>query len=525
MNDNSDNIDVTHAISPRTGQNIIVGDVVMGRYKILRHLDKGGMGMIFEAEDNSLGRIVALKVMHAPEDVEGQQRFKREASVAAQLQHPHTVRIFDYGCTESGSLFLVMELLQGHTFKSEFSEGPIAPLRLLRIMRQICGALGEAHEKRIIHRDIKPSNIFITHHDSGFAKLLDFGLVKSLDGKAELSQAGLVLGSPLYMSPEQVEAHPIDQRSDIYSLGMTMYHAATAKEPYSGTLSKILMAQLVKDPPSFANLAQGLEAPPLLEWIIFTCIQKDPNRRFQDINQLKKALEICEETITNGRNVSLALENGALVYIDGKAVDVAHINKTEIYIRSEDFEGPATQSNAAQMASTKSSSLNTILLIIVLLCMGAGGIWFALQSPKEKIAQTKTVIQTQVVQVPTTVFSEKIIRSNPSGAIVFFEGDNTPFCTTPCPPLQLKEGEERGIILQKEGFQEERRKLIWNMESVEILLQPEIKTKTKVIKATKTEIEPPPKTQTVAQTQSETQTQPQKEDKKEGGLLKDPFGD
>lgn len=524
MKDNPDNVEATQALAPKTGQNIVVGDVVMGRYKILRHLDKGGMGMIFEAEDNSLGRIVALKVMHAPEDVEGQQRFKREASVAAQLQHPHTVRIFDYGCTESGSLFLVMELLQGHTFKSEFTDGPIAPLRLLRIMRQICGALGEAHDKRIIHRDIKPSNIFITHHDSGFAKLLDFGLVKSLDGKAELSQTGLVLGSPLYMSPEQVEANPIDQRSDIYSLGMTMYHAATATEPYSGTLSKILMAHLVKDPPSFANLAQPISTPPLLEWIIFTCIQKDPNRRFQDIKQLKKALEICEESLTTGKQVSLALENGALVYVDGAAVDVAHINKTEIYTRSEELEGPATQSNAIAVppvATAKNSFFNAILLILVLLCMAAGVIWFVLQSPKEQVAQTKTVMQTQVIQVPKTILSEQIIRSNPSGATVFFEGDTTPFCTTPCPPLQLKEGEERGIILQKDGFLEERRKLIWNMESAEIILQPETKTKTKSVKTTKVTVSSP-KTQVDVETKTQTQKE---ETKKDGGLLKDPFDD
>lgn len=508
-----DNIDATQPFSrrPEEKKNVGVGDVVVQRYKILRHLDKGGMGAIYEAEDISLGRIVALKVMHAPEDQEGQLRFKQEASVAAQLQHPHTVKIFDYGATDSGALFLVMELLQGHTFKSEFKKGPIDPFRLLLIIRQICGALGEAHEKRIIHRDIKPSNIFITHHDLGFAKLLDFGLVKNLDGQADVSQTGIVLGSPMYMSPEQVDAQPIDQRSDIYSLGMTMYHAVAGKAPFSGTLSKILMAQLVRTPDSFSHLEAPVDAPPLLEWIIFTCIQKEPKDRFQNITQLKKAIEICEDSLKRGTSISLQLVNGELSSTEGELVDLSKLNATEVYVRPGDnkAEGEDTKS-----IITSPSSFPMFAMIGLLIALVLG--YFLLQEvpTKESVVETKTIIQTQLVTVEPEK-SEKTIASVPEGARVYWVGDEVSFCTTPCPPIQFKEGEEREIVLKKKGFKDERRKLIWNMQTPSITLTKKalIKTKRKTKTVTSTV------TKTVTKTQTKTET------KKDDGLLKDPFAD
>ena len=134
-----------------------VGDVVAEKYTIIRHLDDGGMGSIFEAEEKiaEATRTVALKVMHVPGDEEGQIRFKREVSAVASVKHPHIVTIHAFGTTDSNSPYLVMELLKGNSFKTEITQGPIEALRLLQIMRQICGALDKAHAKRIIHRDIK----------------------------------------------------------------------------------------------------------------------------------------------------------------------------------------------------------------------------------------------------------------------------------------------------------------------------------------------------------------------------------
>ena len=195
------------------------------KYKLISQIDRGGMGQIFKAKQVSLGREVAIKVMQAIDNIEMEKRFFLEASMTAQLQNPHTVRIFDYGKTDDGIVFIVMELLRGHSFKREITSGAVDPLRVVQMGKQICGALAEAHENKIIHRDIKPSNIFMLKQDRTFAKLLDFGLVKNLSQSLDISQTGIVLGSPMYMSPEQAESGPIDHRSDIYSLGMTMYHA------------------------------------------------------------------------------------------------------------------------------------------------------------------------------------------------------------------------------------------------------------------------------------------------------------
>jgi serine/threonine-protein kinase len=142
-----------------------------------------------------------------------------------------------------------MELLNGQSFKKEIASGPLEPLRLIQIAKQICQALAEAHENHIVHRDIKPSNIFILRGDRPYAKLLDFGLVKNLTQSLELSQTGIVMGSPMYMSPEQVESSSLDHRSDIYSLGMTLYHALSGRAPFSGELTQVMMSQLMKYPP------------------------------------------------------------------------------------------------------------------------------------------------------------------------------------------------------------------------------------------------------------------------------------
>ena len=158
-------------------------------------------------------------------------------------------------------------------------------MQIIHVARQMCGALGEAHKARIIHRDIKPSNIFLTQQDTVFAKLLDFGLVKNLDSQQSVSQTGLVLGSPLYMSPEQVEAKDIDARSDIYALGMTLYHTVTGVPPFTGSMSKILMAHLLRYPSEFSKLENPPDVPALLEWIVFCAIQKSPQDRFQNVLQ------------------------------------------------------------------------------------------------------------------------------------------------------------------------------------------------------------------------------------------------
>jgi serine/threonine-protein kinase len=276
----------------------LLGKVLGGRYRIHALIDRGGMGKVYKAEQQPLGRMVALKTLDLMDPSgEFQQRFFNEASIASRLTHPNTVRIFDYGRSDEGVYFLTMELLDGQSLHRTLkSDAPLDPLRLIAIMRQVCGALEEAHQLGIVHRDLKPGNVFLTRHgdDLEFAKVLDFGLVKNLESDVSLSQTGQTLGSPLYMSPEQVEGEKVDRRADIYSLGLVMYVALTGKVPFKkGSVATIMMQQVTARIPTFDEIAPSIDIPASMEWIVRRCIEKDRDARFATMREVSVALKLC----------------------------------------------------------------------------------------------------------------------------------------------------------------------------------------------------------------------------------------
>ena len=280
----------------------LIGTTLAGRYEVKSLIDRGGMGKVYRAEQQPLKRMVALKTLDLLDPRgEFKERFFNEASTASRLSHPNTVRIFDYGRSDEGVYFLTMELLEGESLHSLIKrEAPLAPLRLIAIIRQVCGALHEAHEQGIVHRDLKPGNIYLSRHgeDPEFVKVLDFGLVKDLHSDIALSQTGQALGSPLYMSPEQVEGFPVDRRCDIYSLGLVMYVALCGKVPFKrGSATKIMMQQLTKTVPSFDAISPGHEIPASLEWIVRRCIEKDRDKRFASMQELGRALKVCQREL------------------------------------------------------------------------------------------------------------------------------------------------------------------------------------------------------------------------------------
>ena len=276
----------------------LLGKTLGGRYRIQALIDRGGMGKVYKAEQQPLGRMVALKTLDLMDPSgEFQQRFFNEASIASRLTHPNTVRIFDYGRSDEGVYFLTMELLDGQSLHRVLkNEAPLDPLRLIAIMRQVCGALDEAHELGIVHRDLKPGNVFLTKHgdDLEFSKVLDFGLVKNLESDVTLSQTGQTLGSPLYMSPEQVEGDKVDRRADIYSLGLVMYVALTGKVPFKkGSVATIMMQQVTARIPTFSEIVPNVSIPPSMEWIVRRCIEKDRTKRFATMREVSVALKLC----------------------------------------------------------------------------------------------------------------------------------------------------------------------------------------------------------------------------------------
>jgi serine/threonine-protein kinase len=299
----------------------MIGKVIDNRYRILALVAQGGMGRVYHAEQAPLGRIVALKVLDngkTPDsDKEMRQRFMLEAAACARLNHPNTIRIFDYGRTWDDVLYISMEFIQGKTLHHVIrQDAPLALDRVVSIARQICGSLREAHAAGLIHRDLKPSNVMLTRHgdEVDVVKVLDFGLVRQLIGDSELTHADSVVGSPSYMSPEQIRGERLDQRSDIYSLGVLLYACLAGKTPFAAESAvKVMMAHLNTPPPPLSSFNPAINDAPILDWTIQTCLQKDPARRFASIDELLKALKVCTRQLRREKPPMPELENGRVL--------------------------------------------------------------------------------------------------------------------------------------------------------------------------------------------------------------------
>ena len=298
-------------------QDPLIGRVLAGRYTVQELVAKGGMGRIYRAEQAPLGRTVAIKVLATGhgEDETFRERFFREASISSRLRHPNTVRIFDYG-NEGDTFFIVMELLQGRTLTQVIrDEGPMPPARVIALARQICRSLGEAHSQGVIHRDLKPGNIFLSQHaDEEHVKVLDFGLV-TMEGQSRVTQAGKILGSPMYMAPEQVLGQAVSSQTDVYALGMVMYAMITRTLPFKREHPMaVLNAQVNAPLPTFRRIAPELEVPSNLEWVVRACLEKSHKDRFATMGQVERALKLCQRY---DDTLELSLDTGQLVVPEG----------------------------------------------------------------------------------------------------------------------------------------------------------------------------------------------------------------
>ena len=275
----------------------------LGQYRLKHLIGSGGMGEVYLAEHQLLKRPCALKVIRPgkADDPKVLARFEREVRATAALSHWNTVEIFDYGRTEDGTFYYVMEYLPGLSL-SELVEryGPLPAARVIYLLRQTCDALHEAHSAGLIHRDIKPGNIFAAQRGGIYdvAKLLDFGLAKPLTNSdsdsLQLTQDGAITGSPLYMSPEQSlgENEP-DARGDIYSLGAVAYYLLTGHAPFEGdTAMKVIVAHAREEPAPPSRWCSDI--PSDLEQVVLRCLAKRPEDRFQDVLSLGRALADCE---------------------------------------------------------------------------------------------------------------------------------------------------------------------------------------------------------------------------------------
>lgn len=287
----------------------LIGRVLDERYEIRAPLGKGGMGTVYRGWQLSVDREVAIKVIHPKlsNDRSAVKRFLREARLASRLSQPNIVNVYDFGQSE-GVLYLVMELLRGHTLASELGQGRrINPKRTMVIASQLCDALEAAHAQGIVHRDLKPSNIVILDDPPGrdLIKVLDFGLAKSLiqDSGSVVTNTDALLGTPLYMAPEQIEGKVSDQRADLYSLGCILYEMLTGRPPFVDNAVSAVLARHVHD----AHAALPPHVPPKLRGLIDKLLAKTADERLQTAGEVRRILEDVRDSAPALRETPVAV--------------------------------------------------------------------------------------------------------------------------------------------------------------------------------------------------------------------------
>ncbi|MSP61463.1 MAG: serine/threonine protein kinase [Myxococcales bacterium] len=298
--DSEDSEDSEDPENSEKRQDPMIGRVIDGRYRVLEALGIGGMGAVYRVQHTAMGKIAALKMLHPALSTEREvvKRFRREAEAVARLGHPNTVQLFDFGEAD-GALFMVMEYIRGEDLGKILRRDKTMPwLRAAPLLAQVCEALTEAHEAGIVHRDLKPENVLVARgqgpRGGDVAKVCDFGLAKlrQREEMGAVTARGSLIGTPFYMSPEQIRSEEPDQRSDIYSFGAMMYRMLSGEYPFTGTTPVAVITQ---------HLTQALVLPsvraPLLEWdarveaIIVRCLAKAKEERFATIDEVRRAIE------------------------------------------------------------------------------------------------------------------------------------------------------------------------------------------------------------------------------------------
>ena len=300
----------------------MVGTLFCDRFQITEVLGGGGMGMVYRAKHLMMQRSVAIKILHTKmvSNPDALKRFKVEAQAASNFSHPNILNVHDFGVSNQGQPYMVMDFLDGINLTSLLdTEKRISVGRSVGMFLQVTSALAHAHSKDIIHRDVKPSNIMLVEFDGrpDFVKLVDFGIAKvlnpSIPEAENLTRTGEVFGSPLYMSPEQCKGQKLDARADIYSLGAVMYRVVTGKPIFDSTDPlETMFRQVSEMPQSFAKVCPDCEIPEKLEAVIFKCLTKERDDRYQSMNELRDDLELVAADLKSRPRTTAALSTISL---------------------------------------------------------------------------------------------------------------------------------------------------------------------------------------------------------------------
>jgi serine/threonine protein kinase len=363
------------------GPDHLLSCTIAGKYQITRKLGAGGMGAVYRATRLVIGDEVAVKILHSEQnEPRAADRFRREAQAAARLKHPNAVNIYDFGVTDDGLQYLVMELVEGESLRRIIKQqGPLTPSASAEIINQVCAALDEAHRNNIIHRDIKPDNIMVHVSANRLrVKVLDFGIAKMRDDTAgNLTQTGSILGTPHYMSPEQCLGEELDSRSDIYSLGIVLYEMLAGVVPFNSPISTAVVVQHVNQPPpSLGMLNASITRP--VEIAVLHALEKTREARPQTAGVL--ALEL-NNAVTNP-NLVRPVEPGDPFNRETSIPTVVVNSVSRAAIQG------SSQHPSREGLSTKQSNMTKtigVTVVVTLLLIGLGGLGFrVLFSAKEE---------------------------------------------------------------------------------------------------------------------------------------------
>ena len=281
-------------MSPELAENAVID----GRYRIVGHVGSGGMADVYRAEDTHLGRPVALKLLYRrfAQDTEFVERFRREASSAAALQHPNVVSVYDRGEFD-GTYYIAMEFCEGSSLKEVISrEAPMDCARAIALTKKILLAARFAHRRGVIHRDLKPHNVMISSEQSGDdeVKVADFGIARA--GASEITEVGAIMGTAQYLSPEQAQGHAVNEASDLYSIGVVLFEMLTGRPPFDGDSAVAIALKHVSEPPPSPREFRP-EIPPQLEAVVLKSLAKTPEQRYGDADSFIRDLEVAEAAL------------------------------------------------------------------------------------------------------------------------------------------------------------------------------------------------------------------------------------
>lgn len=435
--------------------------VLGGRYEIHRRLARGGMAQVYLARDRSLDRPVAIKEL-VPEfatDPSFVERFRREAQAAANLAHPNIVGVYDWG-TQDGTYFIVMEYIDGPSLSQVIRrDGPLHPRRAAELAGEVAGALGFAHSRGVVHRDVKPGNVLLT--GSGQSKVTDFGIARALSSPDEdLTQAGSVMGTATYFSPEQAQGLPVDPRSDLYSLGVVLYEMVTGRAPFVGDAPLAIAYKHVQDRPAapstiITDLPRGIDA------IIMKLLSKRPDDRYASAEELRMDLRRFLQGETTNAERALAAGVGAAAA--GAAAATAVQPAVEGYAAEEPQEGGHSRTGLFLGA------------MVVLLALVAGGLfWWAnglngevevpdligeTREEAERLLSDRGLVADVTEEPNDKVDAGRVSAQNPKAGTGLSKGDpveltvSTGRATKVVPDVVTRTENEARNILTAEGFE------------------------------------------------------------------------